>query len=274
MPRIDFNENFDYRVLLTVQKGCIENNPRSAKKIKLTMKPSEGFNVLKARLLAKINNSDINNPSFADGHVWFARTKRAPQSKLIKLSDENFQEQLQYRWGNVSNGDISGWENETPPRTQEEGFCFELFMYIEKPQSNSSGGRGIRRATVPRIRQSLEAIQQYEQTTGIQLGEITRNHVAITHARQPEGTALAIPEDNTTRQAQILDQQRAEIQNAVVEHEAAAQIPERTIRIKLNGSWVDCSVDLRSLRAALGLPQHDIFTQGIYHGYVHPQPLL
>ena len=43
----------------------------------------------------------------------------------------------------------------------------------------------------------------------------------------------------------------------------------RTFRIKLNGTWVDVPVDIVSLRLALGLPQHDIFSQGIFHEYQH-----
>ena len=41
------------------------------------------------------------------------------------------------------------------------------------------------------------------------------------------------------------------------------------IRIELNGTWVDVRVDVSSLRLALGLPPHDIFTNGIFNEYVH-----
>ena len=41
------------------------------------------------------------------------------------------------------------------------------------------------------------------------------------------------------------------------------------IKIELNGCWVDVRVDVNSLRAALGLPLHDIFDNGIFRNYVH-----
>ena len=40
------------------------------------------------------------------------------------------------------------------------------------------------------------------------------------------------------------------------------------IKIKLNNVWVDCEVDVASLRSALRLPQHDIFTEGIFQEFV------
>ena len=35
------------------------------------------------------------------------------------------------------------------------------------------------------------------------------------------------------------------------------------------GTWVEVYVDVGSLRDALGLPQHDLFHHGIFHGYRH-----
>ena len=80
-----------------------------------------------------------------------------------------------------------------------------------------------------------------------------------------------MPTDNTTRQAQFLDERREE---AAQEEDGRGdgEREERNakkIKIELNGCWVDVKVDLTSLRAALGLPQHDIFDSGIYHDYVH-----
>ena len=42
------------------------------------------------------------------------------------------------------------------------------------------------------------------------------------------------------------------------------------IQVKLFGAWVGIQVSLFSLRAALRLPQHDIFSEGIFHTY-NPQ---
>lgn len=40
-----------------------------------------------------------------------------------------------------------------------------------------------------------------------------------------------------------------------------------TIQMEINSSWTDFRVDVASMRAALGLPAHDIYTTGIYHGF-------
>jgi len=86
----------------------------------------------------------------------------------------------------------------------------------------------------------------------------------IHQARQPDGTVFAaIPQDNTTLQAQQIDKRRWHVEDSVEEGN------DWQVCVKLNGTWVDVTVDIRSLRAALGLPQHNIFVKGIYHGFTH-----
>jgi len=84
--------------------------------------------------------------------------------------------------------------------------------------------------------------------------------------RQPEGTEFAMPNDNITRQAQFLDERR---QEATREEGGDDDRNRKKIKMELNGCWVDVRVDVNSLRAALGLPLHDIFHGGIYNEYVH-----
>ena len=43
----------------------------------------------------------------------------------------------------------------------------------------------------------------------------------------------------------------------------------KKIKIKIIGSWVEAMVVINFLREVLGLPLHDIFNAGAYHGYVH-----
>ena len=45
----------------------------------------------------------------------------------------------------------------------------------------------------------------------------------------------------------------------------------RMVTIKLNNQLFNLEVDISSLRRALSLPQHDLFHEGIYRQYVHPQ---
>ena len=68
---------------------------------------------------------------------------------------------------------------------------------------------GLRRATKTRIAQAAQQIRGFEEANNIELGPITRHHLSIHQARQPDGNQFtAIPMDNTTRQAQFLEEQR------------------------------------------------------------------
>ena len=131
---------------------------------------------------------------------------------------------------------------------------------------------GLRRATASRVAASARQIREFEQENDVTIGPITRQHVAVRQARQPDGEAFAMPRDNTTRQAEFLDERRR-IQQA--EREAGrgdeADRNRKKIRIEVNGSWMDVWVDVTSLRRALGLPLHDLFDGGIFREYVHQE---
>ena len=54
------------------------------------------------------------------------------------------------------------------------------------------------------------------------------------------------------------------------EEEKQTKTPEiEKIWIEVHGTWVDVFADVRSLRSALGLPDHDIFDRGIFSEYQH-----
>mgnify|MGYP001165731502 CR=1 FL=1 len=97
--------------------------------------------------------------------------------------------------------------------------------------------------------------------------------MAIHQARQPDGSQFtSIPNDNTTRQAIFLDEQRQQLAAARREEgggEANDDRNRKKIRIEVHGTWVDGFVDVRSLWSALGLPDHDIFDRGIFSEYQH-----
>jgi len=95
------------------------------------------------------------------------------------------------------------------------------------------------------------------------MGPITKNHVTVVHARQSDGTNFTMPTDNTTRQAQALDAMREDLRVAEQEQEQQRNSLSRTISVQL-------TFDVAQFRQLLGLPPHDLFSQGIYHGYVHP----
>ena len=132
--------------------------------------------------------------------------------------------------------------------------------------------RGLRRATQGRIEEASQQIRAFEEDNNREIGPIARHHLAIHQARQPEGSQFSIPNDNTTRQAIFLDEQRQQLAAARREEgggEANDDRNRKKIRIEVHGTWVDVFVDVRSLRSALGLPDHDIFDRGIFSEYQH-----
>ena len=57
----------------------------------------------------------------------------------------------------------------------------------------------------------VRQINAYKEQNNTRLGPITQQHVSIHQARQPDGTEFTMPTDNTTRQAQFLDEQRNDV---------------------------------------------------------------
>ena len=98
-----------------------------------------------------------------------------------------------------------------------------------------------------------------------------REHLATSNARLPQ-PEIVIADDATTNQSRELDRLREEARQREREREEARAAPTATLRIRIQDAWLNVEVDLASLRAALSLPNHEIFTRGIYHGYHHPQP--
>ena len=125
------------------------------------------------------------------------------------------------------------------------GFFFEVFVYIQRRAAENIP-TGLRRATASRIEASSRQIHNYEESTGERIGPITRQHVAIRQARQPEGAEFQMPNDNTTRQAQFLDEQREE-QAREGEGGDDEERNRKKIWIELNGTWVEVRVDVSSL---------------------------
>lgn len=132
-------------------------------------------------------------------------------------------------------------------------FEFEFFVYIEPQKKNSST---LRRTTTSRIAVVAQEVSIMQQERGISLGPIAAHHIAVHRARQPDGTPIDIPTDNTTRQAQALDAAIREL--PPLRGGDASDVAE--IEVQLFGAWVSIPVRISTLRRALRLPQHDIFS--------------
>ncbi|KAE9056367.1 hypothetical protein PF006_g32699, partial [Phytophthora fragariae] len=118
-----------------------------------------------------------------------------------------------------------------------------------------------------RIQQAAEDIDEFlAEHPNVQVGVIARTHWQMTQARQPAGTAVAVPETATFRQMQHLD--------AV----GAANPPEdrdeavfQTIHVRINGSTeLQLTFNVQGLRAILGLPSHNAMGSGIFSAFVPP----
>lgn len=242
---------------LTLRKGDILDNPRGGKRHLFQFKVSEGYEVLRAKVVRLANVT-------AESEIYFKRSKSAVQSQFVPLTIATFEENVQYRWSKIPIGDIQRWERED--KTPAEGMKFEFFLYVPKERR----APGIRRATATRIQDAEVHIRQYEDDNDVQLGNIQRNHMAIHFARQPDGTDIAIPQDNTTRQAAALDEAMAQLETENAEGQATRASNLRTVRMEFNSTMLDVRVDIVSLRTALALPQHDLFHEGIYRQYEHP----
>ena len=79
---------------------------------------------------------------------------------------------------------------------------------------------------------------------------------------------FTISNDDTARQAQFLDKRRKE---AACEEGGRDDDVEsvKTVKTQLNGCWVDLRVDVSSLRAALGLPLHDLLHDFTFRDHAH-----
>lgn len=248
------------RAVLTIRTGLIESNPRKGKEVPLVFFINERFDVFHAKISAILNVPEFAEKEirWVDGQkVYLKAAKNASQAKFLEVDSTNFASLLQIRWQRITQADLNRLQ--LLSSHIHSVFEFQFFVYVTPPEPEL---RGTRRATVGRIDNAADELAEYIQTHNIVMGPIESHHVAVHRARQNEALPFEIPQNNTTRQAAALDAARSQIGES--EREGTDAVP---IRLLLFGSWVEVTASRSSLRAALGLPQHDIFTQGIFHGY-------
>mmetsp|Transcript_31438 Transcript_31438/g.45837 ORF Transcript_31438/g.45837 Transcript_31438/m.45837 type:complete len:311 (-) Transcript_31438:99-1031(-) len=267
LPRDD-----DLNAILQIKKGTVDEQPRGGPKKNFTFKVSEGFLILKAKI--HIHASPLPD----DAPIFFKKSKNATQAQYVEMTAENFVEYLKARWSKITELDMTRWG--AANTTAAAGTFFEVFVYkprfVYKSRPAAQARQEMRRATAAAVRRERIRIQNHAQANNLQIGPIHLQQLAVHNARNARAAAdgaegeVMIPDDATNRQAARLDEARAALDN---EDEQAAQERNslmRPIQLELNGTIVSVNVNVRSLRTALGLPQHDLFHQGIYNGYVHP----
>ncbi|KUF80632.1 hypothetical protein AM587_10000432 [Phytophthora nicotianae] len=247
--------------IVTARKGIIEKQPRGGKIKKFTFTLEDGFEVLRTKLFGYLERAPFTGLQLNDERIHFKASKGASQNQFFVVNADNFETLLRRRVKRVSNVERKSWNQDVLGN-----LSFEFFLYCKaRPKPAPT----LHRATAARIRTATAAVERYQENNGVVLGPITLNHLVTTHARQPDSTQFTIPSDNTTRQAMAIDEAAARLATASQNN---AQRQTASIRLEINGTWNTFKVDVSSLRKALGLPDHDIFSQGIFHGFVPVDP--
>jgi len=254
-------EDVELRGTIQIKIGLIADNPRGGERRDVTVKVSEGLGVFRARVAQICQNLALPNEFI----IYSKRTKQAIQSTFVPLNEDNFAEVLRSRWSRISQHEVNRWTSEDS--TPAESFQFEFFVY--KPRQQRAPVSTIRRATARGIARARQRIQQYMEENNVEIGEIELQHLAVMNARRPEGSALEIPRDNTTLQARRIDRERRQLQDQNDEAEAQRNNNLQPLRVVISGTMVELQVDVRSLRTALGLPQHNLFWDGVFNEYNH-----
>ena len=258
---------------VTIKRGERMYNPRGGSHFPFRFQIDEGFTVLLEKIKRFADEVASNSGMVIQGpfKVYFQKSKTAVQSQFVEISTNEFEDYIRHRWSKISQGDLTKWNAEG--KTAAESIIFEFFMYIPRNgRSNQQAATSLRRATAGRIQEAAAALRRFESDNQTVFGPIQRNHLEIQIARQPEQTQqLQIPDDNTTRQAAALDRELQQLQQQEQQQARDSEQHMRTIKIEINNTLVDVRVDIRTLQTALSLPQHDIFHEGIYNGYQHPE---
>ncbi|KAJ0392196.1 hypothetical protein P43SY_009983 [Pythium insidiosum] len=268
-PRAGVLPTSHLRGAVVFRRGEITKNPRKGETRDVRFTLDDGFAVLKEKIMRYLRSPPFatDGSRLVDGIVYFKDSKNVPQARFKILDEASFESLVRARWAKITQADADLLVLGTPANDDfgmrvASSFLFELFVYLTPPAGSTL--QSLRRATASRIAESAEAVAAFTRN-GPTLGPIATTHVVVTHARQPDGTPVRLPDDNTTRQAMALDTAIADMACAQSARDASRDVAE--IEIQIGGAWVKLPVRIASLRSALRLPQHDIFTQGIFHDF-------
>lgn len=248
--------------MLVVRVGVPLGRSRGGWKRDINFNVNEGYAVFREKCMVKFTDICTNIPDDKrqieladDKEIYLKRAKHDSQEKYVQLSPDNFVASLEHRWGLLTARD----------RVNIGCFRFEVFLYVK----NKISTQQFFRATAARIDRARVQRATYEASNAVSFGPITAHHLDIVNARRPDSASFEVPMDNTTQQAIFLDRQ---LQDKARDVEPDDSARAAIVQIKLNGLWVPVEVDKRSLRRALRLPDHDIFTDGIFHAFEATTP--
>ncbi|OWZ06839.1 hypothetical protein PHMEG_00020860 [Phytophthora megakarya] len=116
---------------------------------------------------------------------FYMKTSQNPkQAQLVSLTADN--------WTSMLSKAKSTYRKQ---KTFSGPFVLRLHMYVAKEVR-----QGIRRATPARISEAADAIESYlTERTDVHVGDLARTHWTISQARQPDDSAVTLPDNATFR---------------------------------------------------------------------------
>lgn len=251
---------------LTVRVGVAFGNSRGGWKFDIAFELEDGYRVFREKCMTKAialstgpesAKKPIKLPN--DSDVYLKPSKNGAQDTYVCLTVENFSTTLEHRWRLLTPVDLRS----------PESFRFEAFIYVRSAAPVASQ---FFRATAPRIETARVQRIAHEAANAVSFGPLTAHHLDIVHARRPDGTVFSVPQDNTTAQAIEIDRQRQELETSAALQQSRASVRTAVVMVQMGDLWVPMTIDVLSLRRAIGLPEHDIFTAGIYHEFTPTLP--
>lgn len=194
----------------------------------------------------------VHRTDRSDAAIYIKPGAYSAQKDLLKFTASNYTAMIAHAKANYDKR-----KKTTGP------FVCEFVVYVVKA---SVLGTSARRATTANLQSAGVAVDAFLQANpDPTVGEITRAHWIISQARQPESAPVVLPESATFRQMQYIDSLRA-----------ADPVPSTgdaysNVTVRLNGSRdMVLSVNITELRAALGLPNHNLLLEGIFNAFAPP----
>ena len=115
--------------VLTVRKGDIQRNPRRGETYSITVKVSDGFEVLRARV------HTVSRPSHVPAGfvLYFKTSRRQVQSNFQEMTANNFEDFLTSRWAKITTQEVAKWTEDGLNAHEFPVFDFLYTHQINKP---------------------------------------------------------------------------------------------------------------------------------------------
>ena len=94
----------------SVHKGHIREGPRGGSTTEFQSIISEGLGVVLAKVLSFVSRT-MSSEKLISQDLFFKKSKGAPQSQYVKLTEDNFKDMMKTRWDLVTNRDVVFWSD-------------------------------------------------------------------------------------------------------------------------------------------------------------------